>query len=482
MKQFIQSRDFMETKRIAFIVDNLLRDLVGLVLVAHELAQQEVDCYLVPSDAKQDELMSLRPDIVVVFNLRKSLNQFFRNLLDTGMSVVLLDVEGGVWPSIADYAELLTSDRAILDQITRVCLWGKRMKPFLRENGYFSESQLCITGCPRFDVYNAKWRDLIQTNGKDDRPQILVNTNTSELNQRGTTREENKAFYINRYGWPKERVDAHFQTQETAYRLTVEMIRQLVRDFPECRIVVRPHPFEDLGIYARDLRGLDLRLTQEGPVAAELFKAAAVVQRSCTTGIEAGMASVPTLSPQWIPAAMPMPSAEAVSVPCGTYGDLRQTLSRIVSGSFQMPGHITATLGNVLEEWFCGIDGMAHARVAAVLRNSFPKTRQVAEEKCSRLLYGLNKPGGLEGLGRALRFYGNLPPQWCFRKLRTAESSGFWNGLPLASIMQDIGRMVGILNGQKAGLSKPLVQVAPVSANGRYSHGYRGTAISLHRA
>ena len=468
--------------RIAFLVDNVLRDMLGLVMVAHDLCQPGTECYLVPAEEKRDELMALEPDLVVVFNARKSLDWFMRDLLKVGMSLVLLDAEGGVWPDVKEYSGLLTSDRAILDGLWRICLWGGEMANHLRDGGYFRESQIRVTGCPRFDIYAKRWRKLAQKEAVRTLPRILLNTNTPELNQRGTTREFVKLFFEQSYGWSAARVDDHFRTQEAAYASTLELIRNLAEDFPQCQVVVRPHPFEDIKVYEDALKGINVIVRQDGPVATEIFNAIAVVQRSCTTGIEAGMAAIPALSPLWIPTAMVMPTAEAVSVPCFSYTEMKRSLERIIEGTFSIPEGIAQELKDVLSKWFCDADGLAHERVSRTLMACLPKAKAIRKGACSSLLYGLDRKSSrlTRRIARAVRFWTGLPPQWNFREFRVCQTGGSWNGGSLSAVKSTVCEAVQTLNDLKQRNDLGEVKVGTAIAKDRYRHGFRGDSIVLY--
>ena len=95
--------------------------------------------------------------------------------------------------------------------------------------------------------------------------------------------------------------------------------------------------------------------------------AVAVIQRSCTTAIEAALAGVPGLSPQWIPAPSVNPMAEAVSEPCESYAELESHLRSILSGSYRRSAAVSSQLESVVRDWFCSSDGRAYERVGEAI-------------------------------------------------------------------------------------------------------------------
>jgi hypothetical protein len=111
------------------------------------------------------------------------------------------------------------------------------------------------------------------------------------------------------------------------------------------------------------------------------LRAAAVVQRSCTTAIEAGLAGVPALSPVWIPIFEEMPAAEAVSIPCASPEALEDALTGALAGELELPPSRQAALRSIVSDWFLAIDGAAHQRVAAGI-----VSRTTAGDRAARAL------------------------------------------------------------------------------------------------
>src|SRR5262245_61391564 len=98
----------MHTPHIALIVDHPQRDLAGLVLTAFDLCQRGAICHLVPLNLQRTEIWALAPDFVLLNYLRRSNEQFARQLVKSRIRFGLLDTEGGVWATADEYLELLS--------------------------------------------------------------------------------------------------------------------------------------------------------------------------------------------------------------------------------------------------------------------------------------------------------------------------------------------------------------------------------------
>ena len=406
---------------VALIVDHPQRDLAGVVLTAFHLCQQDVDCHLVPHNLEEREIFALAPDFVLL-NFFRPVNQALaRRLVQAGIRVGVLDTEGGVWPNEAAYAELLWQDAELRRHLRCVCLWGPRLANYLVTQGLLSADQVAVTGCPRFDFYHGDWRSVLSNAEDHGASRILINTNFSVSNPRFATVVQNVRQAREEFGLPAERVAAAIDDEREAIVAMIDLAQQLARDYPAAEIVFRPHPFEDTDLYRRRLSGAKrIVVDNGGPVQPEIGRAAVVIQRSCSTAVEAGLAGVPTLSPQWVPAPTLNPMAELVSVPCASYGDLRTRVDAILGGAYDTPEEIRDAIACVTSDWFCRPDGLAHRRVGAAVLSALASGRTVDGARCERELYGLDraaKPGPAR-LGRSLRYRLGLPSDWSFRRMR----------------------------------------------------------------
>jgi surface carbohydrate biosynthesis protein len=409
--------------QVALIVDHPARDLGGLVLTATELCRQGMTCHLVPLNLMHDQLWTLAPDLVVLNYARPGHARLARDLLDAGIRVGILDTEGAAWETAEAYSELLWTDRALFRRLSFVCMWGPVLARHLADLGLLSDRQLAVTGCPRFDFYHPSWRRAFEDGSVTSRPVLLINTNFSFSNPRFASVERNREHLEHELGLSGERLEAYYGAEQFAMQGMIDIARSLARDFPACDVVLRPHPFENHAPYVDALgHGAGVAVDGEGPVQPRLFAARAVIQRSCSTAAEAAMAGVPTLSPQWLPAPALVGFAEAVSIPCPSYAQLRSQLAAILAGK-DGETDAAASARARLADWFGPLDGQAHRRVAETIRQHLPEQRTVDAGRCVARLYRLNEPGHSRGqrLAARIRYGLRLSPAWAFRHWRVAD-------------------------------------------------------------
>jgi surface carbohydrate biosynthesis protein len=360
------------TTRVALVVDNPLRDLAGLTLLAARLAEHGAICHLVPMVAQEAELRALAPDVAVVNYLRPTNERVVRDLVDAEVGVVVLDTEGGVFADVAAYARTLTADSSLRSAVLAYCSWGRVLARHAVDDGWFRADQVEVTGAPRFDLYAPSLRPFALTANpvamSVPTPIILFNGNFPVANPRYQSADQEATMLVERFGWSRSAVDEWQRTQRLSMEQLSTLAVTVARTHPAATVVYRPHPFENGQAYDRLLTGANnVRLVQEGTVDAWILRSSAVVQRSCTTAIEAALAGVPALSPTWIPTAVEMPYPEAVSVPCANLDEFERTIARALAGVDVVPDASRAALVDVVDAWFSAIDGRANERVAAVV-------------------------------------------------------------------------------------------------------------------
>jgi len=432
-------------RRVAIIVDNPIRDLTGLVLLAAGLAERGATCHLVPMHVQEQELRSLAPDAVVLNYLRPTNLPLARQLLDAQVAVVILDTEGGVLESPDAYGRTLTSDDQVRAGVAAWCAWGPELGDFGVAAGWFSREQTVITGAPRFDLYADPWRaaalDLaeVTTGATPDEQLILINSNFPIVNPRFSTVEAEGEMLVRDFGWTVERFERTREVQGQSLRDLVSVAHALARSH-RATVVYRPHPFERAETYEPLLQGPpNLHLRRDGGVDGWILRASAVVQRSCTTAIEAAISGVPALSPRWVPAVVEMAAAERVSFPCESIEMLHERVALALRGELQPSDLVRQALEDTIQRWFTAIDGQAHERVAdVVMDRSEANDRRTHTNRCRGIGDAHDVVGRAKvGLKR------HLPPE--LRRLRPGPADKRWRSAQKAFSAGDVAKALRAL-------------------------------------
>jgi surface carbohydrate biosynthesis protein len=345
---------------------------------------------------QQWELFALAPDYVLVNYCRKNNEDLIRRLQRTGIRVGVLDTEGGVLSSFQSYEQTLATDPSVRKAITSFMTWGPRLGKHAVGSGWFSEDQVSVTGSPRFDFYNERWRPaaarLSEVPADVPRPLVMLNGNFPLVNPQFSTKAEEGRRLVQQYGYRAEEV-AEWQTaQEAGMVGLTELANLLAGRFPAVSFVYRPHPFESLEPYAKLLApSQNLRLIRRGTVDTWILQSVAVIQRSCSTAIEAAMAGTVALSPAWLPTAREIPAANSVSYSFATPEAMCAALEDILGGSFSQLSEVATALQKVVGDWFLSVDGASAHRVSERILEGLPREREKElDALAERALYGLD--------------------------------------------------------------------------------------------
>ena len=420
--------------RIALIVDNPFRDLPGIVLVSMALCRAGAVCYLVPFNLMAQEIWALAPDFVLTNYLRGVNEPFVRKILDAGIQVGVLDTEGGVMSSVEAYGTSLAKDAKVRGAISCFFTWGAAVAEYAHQAEWFREEQIIVSGTPRFDYYVEPWRKAALANSayveRYTKPLVLVNGSFSWANPQFVTPQQEAELLINQ-GFDAEHIrTAQSRQQETLLGL-IALTNMLSARFPKVTFIYRPHPFESLKIYEEKLLPrTNLHLTKEGTVDGWVLRADAVIQRGCTTAIEAGVAGVPALSPSWLPTALDLAAPDAVSIACHSEEEICCWLNSIIAGQYSRPPKIGEEIEQVIRRWFHKTDGKAHQRIAdAIMAHVQTVAPKEHLRQCRHFAYECDKQN-LSLTTRCandLRRLLNIPPDQSLRSLRRSRKPMSWD-------------------------------------------------------
>jgi len=437
--------------RVALVVDHPLRDLPSMTLTAARLCDAGVECFLTPANLGHLELWRLAPDFVLLNFLRRITHsmRLYRGLMEAGVALGVLDTEGGVVESLDAFARDLATDARIRQGVSCYLTWGPRLGEHLVSEGLFRSDQVQVTGCPRTDFYADPWRRSAAVRSSEaaeyDSNLVLINTNFSLGNPAMLSREGQFRLMTESLGHPAERIHQWQDNEVAGMRGLAQVANTIAAAYPQATVVLRPHPFERLETYHELLDRRDnLHCVREGTIEGWLLRAKVVIQRSCSTSIEASMVGAPALAPNWLPTAFERPAANETSVPCPSLEALVSQVGEILAGRFTLPLEVARRTSQVVHDWFGQVDGRAHERVADAILNHLPAGgRRRRVRRCRSFVYtkGRRFPNGRWFAGK-LRSALGKSPEYSFRLRRSKEtkSDGIvkWENSPKHFNEQDV--------------------------------------------
>jgi surface carbohydrate biosynthesis protein len=231
-------------------------------------------------------------------------NLIYEPLSRCGIQSVALDEEGLVYRNPEIYIKNRVQVGTAFDHIRSVFCWGKEQYDILATNFNEIQNKVLITGNPRFDLLRKPF-ELICSDQADFLKNkygsfVLINTNFASFNRAKFYKasvvdnlrrngilisEDEEAIYNNRILYQKK-----------LYEKYVELVFSMSILLKDIRIIVRPHPSEEITMWQRDLAGLpNVSVIQQGNVHEWILASKAVIHTGCTTGIEAFLAEKPVL-------------------------------------------------------------------------------------------------------------------------------------------------------------------------------------------
>lgn len=451
--------------RVALPVFSPIRDLAGMVLLATTLCHEGATCFLVPDSRRWNELSTLAPDLVLINQLRRVRQALAADFTAAGVQIGVLDNEGGVMPDFSWYGEMLEPDASVRHSIALFCSWGEKLAQHAAQENWYRREQIEVTGMPRFDFYSPPWDEIALPASPPQnawkRPLVLINGSFPIANPSSSTRAQKMKNIAKIRGGDTSYITTFQESQQRSLEGMVKLTNHLARRFPEVTFVYRPHPFERVETYHKLLEKRDnLHLKKEGGIQGWLRIADVLVQRGCTTAIEAGLLGLPALSPQWIETPDEIAAVEAVSVSCASQEELDTKLQRALNKENIVSDEIRAAHSQVIGDWFGGADGKSHERVArAILKHYDPKVSPDLE-KCRTIAqqHPLDK---LSLRARALRALNK-------KSLRATDKRADWENSEHFFDIETVRHLVEKIEECRPNATKKRLRVLAASQRGDY--------------
>ncbi len=363
--------------KVVLIVDNPIRDLEGMVLVAHSLVLGGVDVFLISMNEiylnNARDIWQISPDFILVNYIRNNNKKFIERFLNANIKIGLLDTEGGVLPNLQVYKNLIIDDKNILSKIQVYFSWGSKLAKYLIESSIFSDQQIVVSGSPRFDFYSQdflKFHRPLKIFFNNENPIILINCNFPIANPKFQTKEQEKLFLVNVLKFPISQVEQMIMYQEKALNEFIDLTKKLSIFFPDLNFLIRPHPFECEIQYQSKLTNFsNVFISKEGPVINQILTSKCIIHRGCSTALEAQLMGKPAISVRWVEMHSEQPLPESVSLKVDNFNELTKLIHSILQNEVVNDKEILSNLRNIETDWFYKFDGMAHKRVSNSILN-----------------------------------------------------------------------------------------------------------------
>lgn len=361
---------------VCLIVDNPLRDLEGLVLLARQLATRGARATLVPMYEQGFDVPALRPDMVLVNYIRPNNVDLIKSYKRAGVLVGVLDTEG-IGGKNPDQFAGMVKGTGCTDLVDLYCVWGQAQYAAFQRQGTVSADILRATGCPRYDFCAPPWRAALPAPSVAS-GYVLINTNFPTVNPRfsGSSSDEEGAMV--QAGFTREFARQFIADGREAYRHTLGMAIKLAKHFSDVQFVLRPHPFENLDSYGAFADLPNASVIQSGTSLEWISGARLLVHQNCSTAIEATMLNVEPLSMEWFNTpALRLDAATRVSRPAHGEAELIELVRQGLEGKLtQLSPEIVDFRREIVSDLYLAMDGSSSVRVSEAVLSTIAAARQ----------------------------------------------------------------------------------------------------------
>tara|TARA_B100001564_G_scaffold357135_1_gene372748 strand:+ start:731 stop:2173 length:1443 start_codon:yes stop_codon:yes gene_type:complete len=447
-----------EKKKVGIVLDNPSRDLNGVLLVAYELVQNQIDCYIIPMNFVNAETWVLDLDFIITNYIRKNNHSFIKKLINSKLPFGVLDTEGGII-EIKSYLDTI-GDKILSSSASLYFCWGKTQAKHLINEAYYHKDSLVITGSPRYDFYNQTYLPLFYSTLPaffKNNPYILVNTTFTLCNPKFKTISREKDIYIKDLGWSHELYNTRYQSQKLAMDGIISLVQKLSKIHSDLNFVLRPHPFENIGSYKDKLNNIEnIHVIHEGSVDKWIAKSKAIIAYNCSTSYEAGLLNVPAFYPTYLGSPPKVKQILDASILCASENVLFKNINDVLENKYVYPESLKDNIQNIKENWFSGNDGLAHKRISVAILESIQNTTKVKLNKILRRinLYELDlsiKKMNFQFIKKIIRLILNIPYGKSIFGNTFLENKSFdkWNKSDKAFNKDEVNQIIKLIHRKK---------------------------------
>ena len=291
-------------------VENQVRELDSKLLLACVAARRDFSSLIGSRREMHFHISSFPPGIYLSKSMTAASEIMFQIMRKLGHQILAWDEEALVHLPPETYFSRRLSPVA-MEFVSYMFAWGQDNAELWRQYPQLPNgAQIHVTGNPRNDLLRPEIRPYYEETVVELRKKygdfILINTNFNHVN----------AFYpgLNlsvpndnpggeyrpgraAKGMSREYAEGLREHKQAIFEKFQQLIPAVEKAFPNCNIVVRPHPTENQEVYRQIATGCErVEVINEGNVVPWLMATRAVIHNGCTTGVEAYVMGVPAIS------------------------------------------------------------------------------------------------------------------------------------------------------------------------------------------
>lgn len=295
----------IESKKIIFITTYKARDFEGQALVGWYLKKHHnINSYYINGYDIWKKILEIKPVMVVLDHLtwdhKKELVRYCKNL---GIKTVLLFTEG-YYKDIESLNQIAGSPVMEELGVDAYFAWNTSMinQAAKLTNIEFSKN-FKLTGCPRFDYLANDTLKKINISKGDFKNKYGIEAYSTIITYMSTSPYQGYSFDVfeKRYrvhaGMSESDINHFYKESQLLFKNHVTVIRNIALKNPEVCFLYKTHPSEayvsNYDVYFKDVPNVKLIINEN--VRPFLLYSDLIVQRNCTTALEAWIAKKPVV-------------------------------------------------------------------------------------------------------------------------------------------------------------------------------------------
>ncbi len=374
-------------KRILIITDHKWRDLAGYVYLKSLLEKKHnINVRLCRLGEDRFWVLHDRPDVVIYNHLYEDRKiKFAYWLKKHNVGIIILPTEN--LPLREGIEDLFAGKFTDLTPVDLYLSWNKLVADRIIELGKLPPEKVRVVGVPRFDFYFSPLTQLLPTKSEIQKKYGLRTDEHAMIALYATnftiaSFSDNKSFLykdwdnlkLNRVeGYRTEQIDDRIKYDILSRDLTIESVKRLLSDFPNLQVIYKPHPSENHAFYAGTIKELKKQFPKRFAFVVQeyiwnlLNVSDIVLQRTCTTGIEAWLFGKPTLELHLHPDELYFSENHARGSDIAyDYDDIKKYIDYYSNGG-KIADSIKTYRDVFLKKWCYEIDGRRTIEVANII-------------------------------------------------------------------------------------------------------------------
>jgi surface carbohydrate biosynthesis protein len=285
--------------RVYIPVEITSRELEAKTFLACCAAQAGFEVIIGQIDMIRRFAKMSEPGIFYDKSLHSEYPHLYRCLKRMGYRIAVNDEEGLVVDD-DQYRDFGVSCK--IDGVVDVIFaWGEKQKRLISDALPCFCGEVILAGNPRIDILRPEFRAFHQKNVDKIKQThgdfLLINTRFGFYNNVIGGEAYRKKIIRGECGDKIEYLLRYYDFDAKLFEEFAEMIKVLSKRYPKKKIILRPHPSENIETWRAVLSDLDnVLVIREGNVHAWILASSLVIHNGCSTAIESLLLDVPCIS------------------------------------------------------------------------------------------------------------------------------------------------------------------------------------------